>query len=280
MAKFEIPEDASLIAVATDIEAAGETPKDALMAVGVAVVAVCPRGIRVCGTARFGGWRIGSRRFSLRCAQDYLTHANDESADPAYWAEKRLQTATVLQWSDLHTYPRVAPFAYDGGVCDEGCTGACVACQNEIERENEAYRQWLQFRRDVYDECVHRNIQFKQVVDNGTFDFGWFMAIATRSDLCPPTYLYKDSDGHCHKYMSTQEIDWLVGSFVNGICFSQQMPRVDVWSYDGLRNFLKEEIALPPCPAEHTHIPEEDATTIAWTFAVLWHLIRDGRFEQ
>ncbi len=281
MAALDIPENAVMVVLATDIETAGEHPvKDALMAIGVCVVAVCDNGFGpvVVAARRFGGFRKGSYRFSVRCADQYLTHANDESDDPSGWAARREQSKSN-GYADLHTYPRVAPFAYDGGDCEHAHHGdfsskSCIPCCNEIAAEHEAYKQWHAFRNEVLDECNHRNILFQQATDNGSFDHGWLLALSAVTLSCPPSYRVRD--GECNGYIGTQETDLQISSMVSGYCLAKGIPATWSWpTYEILCKLIADDpqfFSLPPCPATHTHMPEDDATVIAWHYAVCWSL--------
>lgn len=283
MAGFVLPDNAVLVVFATDIETTGELATiDALMAIGVSVVALLDDGMGpvVVLKRRFGGWRVGSKRFSLRCVEEYLTKANDESDDPSGWEERR-KASKANGYADLHTYPRVAPFAYDGGVCEHNdrdrSSFGCEACCGEIATEHKAYADWLALRREVVSVCADRNIPFKQATDNGGFDHGWLMALATVAYTCPPTYLFRENN-ECKRYMSTQETDLQVSSMIEGYCLGKGIPVPGGWlTYELMCELFAGDpnfFPLPPCPSEHNHMPEEDATVIAWHYAVCWGLAK------
>jgi hypothetical protein len=280
------PADTIMVAFATDIETAGELPvKHALMSIGVAVLALraSTKVPVVVLTKRFDCFRRGTRRFSQRCASTYLTHANDESADPLWlgWAARRA-ASEAIGYADLHTYPRVASFAYEGGDCEhppsETPVGSCLVCCNEIAREHSCYAGWLSLRAAVATACAERGIAFRQVTDNGGFDHGWLLSLASVTCSCPPSYLEQTAPGVFSSYVSTQETDLQLSSFIQGWCLGKGIViprgRLDL---DQLRALLAVygDVILPVCPAEHTHSPDDDATVIAWDYLVCQSLIVD-----
>lgn len=282
LSKFTIPQGTRAVVYATDIETAGETPLiDALMAVGVVVLLIGAPGEppAIFYTQQWNCFRAGTKRFSARCAKQYLTHANDESADRAYWTARRA-ASEASDYADLHTYPRVAPFAYESGPrCThegDGEEHGCVACHNERALEHRAYEEWHALRRAVYEAAIEAGAEFKQVTDNGGFDHGWLLALSAAVGACPPNYLYRDFNGDCVVYMPMQETDLQLKSFIEGFCLGRGVtPPKTWWNANTLLLLALEDlsrVAKLQCPVEHNHMPCDDATVIAWTYAICWCL--------
>lgn len=113
-----------------------------LFGLGAIALVLCESGAIVeLGRLRCKGWRIGTKRFSLHCAKEYLTHANDKAADQELEAARAL--SEKINYSDLHTYPRVAPLV---------CTDYPVSIQEDDDEYNAAVESAHELA--MYDEFI------------------------------------------------------------------------------------------------------------------------------
>lgn len=239
--------------VGWDIETGGEKPRrHILYGLGGSVVGLFPDGIFELERIELGAWRVGTRRFSERCAKEYLRGFNpgeiltkeDNQEVLLRWAETE-----ACQWQDLHTYPRISPFIYTPDSPDEP----------EDVREITIVLEYYAFRKKWFGMASAMGVPIEQVSDNPGFDAGWLLALAALHDDLPnPMYQRMDKNGEHHGYTK-------IG-----------VPNKFLQGYAAAKEVTVEELMdrAPPAPCEHDHHPANDACTIAWSAAVAEGLVR------